>query len=279
METTEKIVEAYVRYIRGWATIPNIKCGQFEIDLLAIDPIKLGRYHIETSVSVSAGFAKLTGKPFDSNALKDRVHGPTQRRTIGFFIKRKFGPAEVFERLAEFGFVPGTYKRVIVSWGCDAAAKSQAADADIELWDFPDIMQKIAQEVETKTAYYGDDTLRTLHLFARALKAAKVGKHGMGLVMEHLQFATSREFMRWAQRVVRGKDQSYDRIPVGKQTWTYGDGHVVETEWGKRGGTMLANLDFMLKTAPGDLEQPRDAQLVKDIDSRGGVTVTIDWGE
>jgi hypothetical protein len=35
----------------------------------------------------------------------------------------------------------------------------------------------------------------------------------------------------------------------------------------------------MLKTAPGDLEQPRDAQLVKDIDSRGGVTVTIDWGE
>ena len=39
METTEKIIEAYVRYIMGWATIPNIKCkGQYEIDLLAIDP-------------------------------------------------------------------------------------------------------------------------------------------------------------------------------------------------------------------------------------------------
>jgi hypothetical protein len=34
METTEKIVEAYVRYVCGWATIPNIKCGQYEIDLL-----------------------------------------------------------------------------------------------------------------------------------------------------------------------------------------------------------------------------------------------------
>jgi hypothetical protein len=87
METTEKIVEAYVRYVRNWATIPNVKCGQFEIDLLAIDPVQFDRYHIETSVSVSAGFAKLTGKPFDPIALKDRVQGPTQRRTIGFFIE------------------------------------------------------------------------------------------------------------------------------------------------------------------------------------------------
>jgi len=31
METTEKIVEAYVRYVKDWATIPNIKYkGQFE---------------------------------------------------------------------------------------------------------------------------------------------------------------------------------------------------------------------------------------------------------
>jgi len=53
METTEKIVEAYVRYVKGWATIPNIKCpGQYEIDLLAIDPLSLGRYHIESGVSI-----------------------------------------------------------------------------------------------------------------------------------------------------------------------------------------------------------------------------------
>ena len=53
METTEKIVEAYVRYVKGWATIPNIKCpGQCEIDLLAIDPLSLDRYHIESGVSI-----------------------------------------------------------------------------------------------------------------------------------------------------------------------------------------------------------------------------------
>lgn len=30
MKTTEKIVEAYVRYFKGWATIHDIKCpGQY----------------------------------------------------------------------------------------------------------------------------------------------------------------------------------------------------------------------------------------------------------
>jgi hypothetical protein len=70
METTEKIVEAYVRYVKRWATIPNIRCdGQFEIDLLAIDPVTLKRYHIETGVSGSQAFSKLTGEKFDPALL------------------------------------------------------------------------------------------------------------------------------------------------------------------------------------------------------------------
>jgi hypothetical protein len=54
METTERVVEAYVRYVKGWATIPNIHAkGQYEIDLLAIDPVALTRYHIEGGVTVA----------------------------------------------------------------------------------------------------------------------------------------------------------------------------------------------------------------------------------
>jgi hypothetical protein len=64
METTEKIVEAYVRYVKGWFTIPNIKCkGQLEIDLLTIDlsdSDAARRYHIESGVSISGGFSRLT---------------------------------------------------------------------------------------------------------------------------------------------------------------------------------------------------------------------------
>ena len=47
--------------------------------------------------------------------------------------------------------------------------------------------------------------------------------------MENLKFASSAEFIEWANRVVKEKDQHYARAPVGKQTWTYGDGHKVET--------------------------------------------------
>ena len=51
MESTEKIVDSYVRYLEHCATIPNIRCnGQHEIDLLAIKPVILARYQIETSV-------------------------------------------------------------------------------------------------------------------------------------------------------------------------------------------------------------------------------------
>jgi len=71
METTEKIVEAYVRYVKGWATIPNIKCpGQYEIDLLAVDPKTGKRAHIESGVSISGGFSSLTTKPYSDADLK-----------------------------------------------------------------------------------------------------------------------------------------------------------------------------------------------------------------
>lgn len=92
METTEKIVEAYCRYIKGWATIPNIKCpGQYEIDLLAIDLSNSERYHIESGVSISGSHSQLTNKPYSEAHLKIRTMTAAQRRTLGYFIERKFG--------------------------------------------------------------------------------------------------------------------------------------------------------------------------------------------
>ncbi len=98
MENTEKIVEAYVRYVKRWFTLPNVKCeGQYEIDLLAIDEHKrsgIRRYHIESGVSISH-YSKLTTKPFSQEELNQRVGKAGQRRTLGYFVKRKFGPPEV----------------------------------------------------------------------------------------------------------------------------------------------------------------------------------------
>ena len=165
METTEKIVEAYVRYVKRWATIPNVRCGgQFEIDLLAINPKTCERYHIETSISVSPGFSRLTAMDFDPEG-----HKPTMRRTVGYFIKQKFEAPAVVEKLAEYGFVGNNYKKIIATWGATEEAKAAAVGADIAVWDFREMMQNIARSIESESSYFTDDTLRTIGLYARAL--------------------------------------------------------------------------------------------------------------
>jgi len=170
METTEKIVEAYVRYVKRWATIPNIRCdGQFEIDLLAIDPVTLKRYHIETGVSGSQAFSKLTGEKFDPALLKVRVQAPRMRRTLGYFVEHKFGSNQVIAKLKQYGFKPGSYTKVVVTWDWKPEVEAAADAAGIELWDFRQIMHRIAHSIRDTRSYFTDDTLRTISLFARAM--------------------------------------------------------------------------------------------------------------
>ena len=169
METTERIVESYVRYVKGWATIPNIRCeGQFEIDLLAIDPVTLKRYHIETSVSGSQAYSKLTAKEFDPALLKVRVQIAKMRTTVGYFIERKFKTPAIVQKLAEYGFKRSSHSRVIVTWDWTPEAKAAADDAGVELWSFKQILREIAQSLRDTRSYFTDDTLRTIHLFMRA---------------------------------------------------------------------------------------------------------------
>jgi hypothetical protein len=169
VETTEKVVEAYVRYIKGWATIPNIKCpGQYEIDLLAIDPKTSDKYHIESGVSVSSGFSKLTAKPYDAELLKVRVQQAVQRRTFGYFAERKFAAPGIIETLAKYGFEQGAYQKVIVSWGWEEPVEVEAEAQGIQLWHFADILKAITETFKETKVYFTDDTLRTLQLYAMA---------------------------------------------------------------------------------------------------------------
>ena len=173
METTEKIVEAYCRYVRHLFTLPNIKCGgQLEIDLLAIDLAvreEPERFHIETSISISTGFSKLTAKPFSVEQLRQRVQQAEQRRTIDYFVERKFGSPTVLSKLAEYGFRPGNYHKVIVTWGWTVDAEARASSEGILLWDFRLMMKEIAAITSAGRTYFTDDTLRTLQLFEKAV--------------------------------------------------------------------------------------------------------------
>jgi len=191
METTEKIVDSYCRYVKGWFTIPNIKCkGQYEIDLLAVDisgPEGIKRYHIECGVSISGSYSKLTAKEFSREDIKKRTQQAGQRRTIGYFIERKFGQQEVLDRLSEYGFKfhrdshdklhTDNYNRIIVTWGWTEEAKQLADEQGIMLWDFRQILREIADAFRTKRTYFTDDTLRTIQLFARSADDAyKTGR-------------------------------------------------------------------------------------------------------
>jgi hypothetical protein len=172
METTEKIVDSYCRYVKKWFTISNIKCrGQFEIDLLALELLstgKLSRYHVETSVSISSAFSKLTADEFSREKLKIRVEKPAQRRTLGYFVERKFWAPEILQELKEYGFDGDNYRKIIVTWGWTDEAKEQADKQNIILWDFRDLLTEIGAVCKKEQAYFIDDTLRTLQLFIRA---------------------------------------------------------------------------------------------------------------
>jgi hypothetical protein len=184
METTEKIVEAYVRYVKGWFTIPNIRCeGQMEIDLLAIDASAsptIQRYHIESGVSISGAFSKLTNRPFSPEQLKVRGKQPRQRRTLGHFTRRKFSDPSVLETLRSYGFLPGNYSKIIVSWGWENGVVEAAKAEGVELWDFRHLLVEIAKIAGDLRTHFTDDTMRTLQLMAMAtrkqLKAPDRGK-------------------------------------------------------------------------------------------------------
>jgi hypothetical protein len=174
-ETTEKIVESYVRYVKGWATISNIKCpDQHEIDLLAINPKSLERYHIESSVSLpGTGFSKLTNGTFDREQMKVSSKAPTQQRTIGFFIERKFGADGIVNTLAAYGFIPGNYHKIVVTWDCEPEAKETAKQNGIEVWEFPDLLDEIVAMVGHGKQYVMDDTIRTLQMLVYAQRRGK----------------------------------------------------------------------------------------------------------
>ena len=172
MEPAEKIVENYCRHIKHWFTVSNIICGdQYEIDILAVEFPKIGlpkAYHIGSAVSISGGFSKLTAKPFSEEDLNVRVKSTAPRRTIGYFIERKFKPKAIKERIADFGLKPEETQQIIVTWGWEEQAKEIADVHNITLWNFPDLLINLAEACADGKTYFNDDTFRTLQLFIKS---------------------------------------------------------------------------------------------------------------
>jgi hypothetical protein len=166
METTERIVEAYCRYIKHWFTIPNIRVKNNEIDLIAVD--KDGnKAQIEVGISISGGFSRLKNIAYDETEEKGSERQSSGRTVLGYFISRKFGSPEIVNELrGVYGF-PEAYRKIIVVWGAEEDAVKAAEENGIEVWLMPELITEIEQQPGREIGFYRDDTIRTLYLAAK----------------------------------------------------------------------------------------------------------------
>jgi hypothetical protein len=73
------------------------------------------------------------------------------------------------DRLADYGFKPGNYSKVVVTWGWTEEAAREGKSKNVILWDFRDLTDEIAEVSRHQRSHFTDDTIRTLQLCMRAM--------------------------------------------------------------------------------------------------------------
>jgi len=171
MKPAESIVEAYFRYCKRAFTKTNFRAvGQVELDLIGVNhqskrPLF---YHVESSVSISGGFSKITTKPYSKKKVKERGKMAGQRRTAGFFINEKFYSPNVMSTLKEAGCDPKNLERVLVAWDFEDEAQEILEKRKITCLKMKKIFQELAIELAQETRDLDSDILRTIQLFVRS---------------------------------------------------------------------------------------------------------------
>jgi hypothetical protein len=134
----------------------NIRCkGGKEIDLLAINPKSLEKYHVEARVSTSHSFAL--------RAKDHSTRSSSYRRGLNYFIKEKFNHPLVVKTIKEF-FGSGNYSKILVVFHVDRR-RFDAWDADeigVKIWLITDIIETLM--MRQKSMGSRDQIMRTLEL-------------------------------------------------------------------------------------------------------------------
>jgi len=158
MEPEVHIIEKYFQEVLLCFTMTNIRCkGGKEIDLLAINPKTLEKFHIEARVTVS-GFkiAKI-----DTYTKKGKRIGTAHRIGLDFFNKEKFEHEAIKKKILDvFGEVP--YRKILVVWNVedDSVIPYAKETYKIEIWKIQEMLQRFGKYVSGSR----DDVLRTMEL-------------------------------------------------------------------------------------------------------------------
>ena len=150
METAERIVEAYVRHVKKWATVPNVKYrvprSWADLDLLAVNPADGYRFHIEVVSSTSPDWQCIGLAEFERIA------------------NRVFCRQEAAEALHSYGFYPGQYKKVLVLPGYGRETSTAAQEQSIDLWPMKTVLNDTATFAAEHAEAFADDLVRMLQL-------------------------------------------------------------------------------------------------------------------
>lgn len=168
METTEHITESYIRYVKNWLTMPNIKCANGnEIDIIAYDSQKNIFYHIECGVTFMSHWA-LKSKPLKSE-YNPKTKKYSRRNSVDFFVDKKFNHKNVKEKLKELKFK--NTRNIIVCWKVkDNQVINYAKSKKVEIWQMKDFIGKFSEDLKLDNKYYVDDIVRTIQLVKKSEK-------------------------------------------------------------------------------------------------------------
>ena len=171
MNASESIVQSYFQYVESIYTRANVRgVGQAELDLVGvrISNQTPTYYHVESTVSISAAFSKITDDKYDPEHAKQRGKQAKQRRTVGFILAKKFNSKEVIATYQQLGIDPNNLKRVLVSWDFQEQARQELESKGVTCLSMQTILQKLADLLAKETSDLDSDILRTLQLFVRA---------------------------------------------------------------------------------------------------------------
>jgi len=159
MEPEVHIIEKYFQEILHCFTMTNIRCkGGKEIDLLAINPIRSKKYHIESRVSTTFKLKKEASK---------KQNGTTRRDGLDYFRKEKFGHPAIAAKIREL-FGDSDYEKVLVVYKTeeptDSFIEKAFKESGIRILLISDIITDLKEEI--KVTGSRDDVIRFVELTA-----------------------------------------------------------------------------------------------------------------
>jgi hypothetical protein len=157
MEPEVHIIDKYFQEMMHCLTMTNTKCkGGKEIDLLAINPKTLEKYHVEATIRTKS-------KIVSEEGLFYYWKNNPAKKGLNYFHRYKFEDEKVKQKIEEI-FGKANYHKVLLVWGIknDTVAREAKEKYGIEIMSLRHVIHEFMDNKITSGSR--DDILRTMEL-------------------------------------------------------------------------------------------------------------------